>query len=633
MKHFSLNQAYIVSFVLLAMWAIFAYATMHSQIKAQQQYAKLINISGKQRMLSQRTALLASQFIQTGDSDYLDSLERFSSLMADDHNYLLEHIPSEELHQIYYQEPYLLDAKAAGYFSLLREFIADSDRFSSVDIYQQATLLLPNLDHAVKVYEDESDQQTARLMMVEGCILVGTLLTLVLEALLILRPTLRKANMNMAMLTEMVDLKTKEINGQKERQSQLITDLESEINARQKAENEQLELERQLRQKYKMEALGTLAGGISHNFNNSLALVLGCLDLALTKHPEEQVTQLLEQARIGVFRSRDLVKQLLAYSRQEETEEEAVRLNEVIKETVIMLKNTIPSSVVLESEQCDTSENVVIRGNSVQIQECLLNLCTNAVYAMEEKGTLTIKLDFAHLEQSEIPGQYQVEPGLFACLSVKDTGCGIDNSTQERVFDLFFTTKEVNQGTGMGLATVQSIVRQHGGLIKLASRPGDGATFELYFPVSQEKINAVYADQTTPFDLLKGTESVMLVDDDEHLALLQETMLSELGYKVTVFLDSTLALAEFARNPDRYQLLVTDQTMPALTGRQLIREIRKIRPDFPTILSTGYSSRINKEQAYAEGINAFLDKPVEIFKLAQVLRSCLDSSQDGQKQA
>ncbi len=176
MKHFSLNQAYIVSFVLLAMWAIFAYATMHSQIKAQQQYAKLINISGKQRMLSQRTALLASQFIQTGDSDYLDSLERFSSLMADDHNYLLEHIPSEELHQIYYQEPYLLDAKAAGYFSLLREFIADSDRFSSVDIYQQATLLLPNLDHAVKVYEDESDQQTARLMMVEGCILVGTLL-------------------------------------------------------------------------------------------------------------------------------------------------------------------------------------------------------------------------------------------------------------------------------------------------------------------------------------------------------------------------------------------------------------------------------------------------------------------------
>ena len=626
MRHFSLNQAYAISFLLLAMWAIFAFLTMHSQIEAQEQYAKLINISGKQRMLSQRTALLASQYIQTQDLEYLNTLTQFHSLMVEDHRYLLNNIPSQSLTAVYFQEPYLLADKAAKYFALLKDFIADSEGYTSSDVYLRATRLLPDLDHAVKVYEQESEYRTAQLMKIEGYILAGTLLTLVLEAVLILKPTLGKANLNMRQLEEMVQEKTAQLLQQKERQEVLIEDLEAEIKAREILEAERLDLEKQLRQKYKMEALGTLAGGISHNFNNSLAVIMGCLDLALTKQPKDEVIKLLLQAQSGVLRSRDLVKQLLAYSRKEEIEDKVINLSEVIGETVVMLKSSIPSSVVLHHNIDSSKSDVLIRGNLVQIQECLLNLSTNAVHAMEESGTLTILLEMVELTENDLVSQYQITPGMFAKLSVQDTGCGIGPLSQEKIFDLFFTTKELYEGTGMGLATVQSIVRHHGGQIVVHSEVGQGTTFILFFPLEVSYEVQKEVEHSLLSAPAKGIEHILLVDDDANLLSLEEAILTELGYQISAFESSSLALNEFNQNPGKFQLLVTDQTMPGLTGQQLIQEARKVRPELPVILCTGYSSLINKDQALAQGINAYIEKPVELATFSQIIRQCLDES-------
>jgi CheY-like chemotaxis protein len=233
-------------------------------------------------------------------------------------------------------------------------------------------------------------------------------------------------------------------------------------------------------------------------------------------------------------------------------------------------------------------------------------------------------LQIVSLNAADIPKQYRAKPGEYLKLSVQDTGKGMDTATQERVFDLFFTTKEVNEGTGLGLATVQAIVKNFGGVIKLKSAPGLGATFELYFPAMKQLREPQSTTEIATGDLPRGTESVLLVDDDPGILTFGETMLKSLGYQVSSFADSVKALAKFQQSPDRFQLLITDQTMPDLTGEELIKRVREIRPAFPAVLCTGFSNLINEEKARRSGINAFLHKPFELRRLAEEVRECLD---------
>ncbi len=625
LKSLSVTQAYIVAFLLLAMWSTFAFLTMQNQIHGQERYAQLINISGKQRMLSQRTALLASQFFETQDLSYLEDLQHFSKLMREDHQFLLSNIPSEHLRQIYYDQPNHLAVRVAGYLDQVNHFIAHDPQVLSTDIFNQANRLLPRLDFAVNAYEAESRQKTIQLMRIERLILVGSLLTLILEALLILRPTLRKANLSMQQLEAMVTKKTSELQTQKETLAQLVKDYELEIETRKKYEQERRELELQLRQKYKMEALGTMAAGISHNFNNSLALVLGSLELALRKSPGCKIVDLLNQARVGVFQSRDLVKQLLAYSRQDSLEMQPVNLYELLLQNCQLLERTIPSSITIEKAFNPAAKNIIIHANSVQVQECLLNLCNNAVHAMDDRGNLTIGFDIAEVAADEIPEQYSAQPGVYAKLQVKDDGCGMNEQIKERAFDLFYTTKDPDEGTGMGLSTVQSIVRNHNGFIKILSQEGLGTTIELYFSLADQSSQAREVTEPTPLEIPRGDEHILLVDDDPQVVMLSEEILKGLGYQVTKFSDSLAALENFRLYHHQYQLLITDQTMPKLTGRNLVKEIRTIRPDFPAILYTGFSKRIDRDQALKEGINDYLEKPLSLYKLASAVRNCLDS--------
>jgi CheY-like chemotaxis protein len=281
------------------------------------------------------------------------------------------------------------------------------------------------------------------------------------------------------------------------------------------------------------------------------------------------------------------------------------------------------------SEEC---RDVFIRGDEGQIQECLLNLCNNAVHAMNERGDLTLSLVKEKLDEKDISAQYNAKPGKHLKVSVSDTGCGMDRTTREKAFDLFFTTKEVNKGTGMGLSTVQGIVQNHGGMIKLHSTPGKGSTFELYFPLSDipEMKNA--SSDNSPDKANEGEESdsiikgkrILFVDDDPNVAKIGAEMLQQLGCKATALTNSHEALMVYKANAERFDMLLTDQTMPEMSGLEFIEAIREINPHLPVALCTGFSSKIEGKSTAELGVDHFLYKPFEIDTLKHCLRECLE---------
>ncbi len=383
-------------------------------------------------------------------------------------------------------------------------------------------------------------------------------------------------------------------------------------------------LEMQLRQKYKMEAVGLMAGGVAHNFNNSLAIILDNIKLSQMNLPEDNAaSNYLENAYKIALRSGDLIKQILAYSRTGEHNHGPVQLAQVVKDTIRLLRSTIPTTVNLRPTISTDNHNLTINADSSQLQEILINLCTNAVHAMNEKGTLIIVLDVINLKPQDIPAQYERAPGPYAMLKVQDNGTGITPEIMEKIFDPFFTTKEVNQGTGMGLSTVQGIMDQHLGLIKVRSIPGEGSTFELYFPViANQTAERSPAPQTLP----KGRERILFLDDDEMLANVGGQMLSEFGYKVTTETSSVHALELFKTDPHYYDLVITDQTMPDLSGKDLLIEMFAIRPNLPAIMCTGFSNKIDADEAKGMGIKAFFIKPLDLPELINTTRRILDES-------
>jgi signal transduction histidine kinase/ActR/RegA family two-component response regulator len=384
---------------------------------------------------------------------------------------------------------------------------------------------------------------------------------------------------------------------------------------------EREQAEQQLRQAHKLEALGTLAGGIAHDFNNMLAAIIGFSELIRDHLPEEsrERRHIMKVLEAGM-RGRDLVKQLLTFSRRTEEQRKPLRLSSILKETVKLLRASIPTTISISANV--KSESGVILGDPVQIQQVIMNLATNAAYAMRERGgILDISLsDFSVGRSNENP--HGMEPGLYMKLTVQDTGTGVPPAIMEKIFDPFFTTKKQGEGTGLGLSVVMGIVKQYEGYITAESEPGKGSIFTVYFPKVEEApvTEAAPGHEAVP----TGDERILFVDDEEALVEMGEDLLAELGYEVVCRTSSREALALFRLDPSRFDLVVTDQTMPDLTGIELAKEMLLIRPDIPIILCTGFSHLVDADSARVAGIRGFVMKPLTKREIARTVRKVLD---------
>lgn len=401
----------------------------------------------------------------------------------------------------------------------------------------------------------------------------------------------------------------------------LIWSSVEDITLQKQAEKEKEKLLTQLRQAQKMEAIGTMAGGIAHDFNNMLSIILGNADMALDTLSDgnagkKNVEQIIKASR----RVKDLVRQILTFSRRADQKLLPVEPYSVINESLKLLRSTIPTTISIVQNM--GNESCTILADSTQIHQMFMNLCTNAVHAMNEKGTLEISGTIVDLEANDIAVQQETQPGQYFKLSVRDTGAGMNKKTLERIFDPFYTTKEIGEGTGMGLSIVLGIIKSYGGFILVNSELGKGTTFTLYFPVTQGGIVPKMEEIVEECPL--GDERILFIDDEEMLAEMGSKMLQGLGYEVTVASGSREALDIFISNPEAFDLVITDQTMPNLSGGELAIELLKSRPDIPIILCTGYSKKISEEDAKKIGIREYLAKPFDRKKLAKVIREVLE---------
>ena len=398
-----------------------------------------------------------------------------------------------------------------------------------------------------------------------------------------------------------------------------------DITERREAEEQRRRLEEHVQRAQKLESLGVLAGGIAHDFNNILAAILGYTGLAIDELPQDSPARdPLAQVLQSTNRAKDLVKEILAFSRQEDLERRPLSFAKLLRQVLKMLRATLPTTIDIQRQI--TKEPTTVLANATQLRRVIVNLCANASHAMREHGgVLTLTLDAAHFDGATAPPAPAMEPGDYVQLTVSDTGPGIEPGIIGRIFEPFFTTKEVGEGTGMGLAMVHGIVTGHGGHITVDSEPGRGAAFHVYLP----RVDAPAAPDLKPEETeAAGNEHILFVDDEEVLAYLGKQALERLGYRVTATSDSREALDAFRADPAAFDVVVTDQTMPDLTGDALARELRRIRPDIPIILTTGFSEVLTEEKAKEIGIRAILNKPVPSTELAQTIRSVLAMPHD-----
>jgi len=378
-----------------------------------------------------------------------------------------------------------------------------------------------------------------------------------------------------------------------------------------------------LRQAQKIEAIGTLAGGIAHDFNNILAAILGYAEMAREDcQPGTTVAKDLDKVLEGGNRAKDLVQQILVFSRQDEMERIPMQPASVVKEAIKMLRPSLPTTIDINQDIiCATTQ---ILADPTQIHQILMNLCTNAFHAMEETGgKLNISLKEVTLTHEDLLHEPNVEAGNFIQLSVSDSGPGIPPEIKKNIFNPYFTTKETGKGTGMGLAIVHGIVKSYGGFISLYSEPGEDTVFHVFLPVIVKELLPEIKD-IEPIPI--GRERILFIDDEEILAEMGKSMLERLGYQVTVRNNSMEALEIFQNQPDLFDLVITDQTMPGMTGADIARKMIQIRPDIPIILCTGYSTVISDEKAKSYGIKEFALKPLSKKDIAVLIRKVLDTN-------
>ena len=392
-----------------------------------------------------------------------------------------------------------------------------------------------------------------------------------------------------------------------------------------KREKEKNLLEEQLRHAQKIEAVGTLAGGIAHDFNNILTIMMGYAELSLHGNPDANRLQTNMNEILGAGeRARDLINQILTFSRQGEQQRKPIRLRPIVKEVIKMLRASLPTTIEIR-HRIDGARATVM-SDPTQIHQVLMNLCTNAGHAMRQNGgTLTIELTDIEMTSETTARQLGMKAGLFQRLTVSDTGEGMPPEIKNRIFEPFYTTKGPGQGTGMGLAVLHGIVKSHGGAIQVDSEPGSGTTFHVFLPALLHQVKDMPTDNR-PLPL--GHEHILFVDDEEALAMMGKQLLEGLGYEVTIRTSSIEALAAFRSTPNRYDLLITDMTMPNMTGDKLTREILKIRPNMPVILCTGFSELITEQSALSIGIQKYLMKPIIRRNIAEAVREVLDEGRN-----
>ena len=394
---------------------------------------------------------------------------------------------------------------------------------------------------------------------------------------------------------------------------------------------EQKKLESLLRQSQKMEAIGTLAGGIAHDFNNILAAILGYAEfIQMEAPPESHIRKDIDKVIQAGGRAVALVKQILTLSRQSVTEKQPIRPHLIVKEAMKMLHASLPSSIIIE-ENIDPDCGAIL-ADATNIHQITINLCTNALHAMSDgKGTLSVSLQHAEVSAADLSGEPFLTPGSFVVLMVRDTGCGMDTKTIDRIFEPYFTTKEVGKGTGLGLAVIHGIVQDTGGFIRVVSEPGIGSSFVVYLPVLQETGSA---ELESKFRIIPqgGSEHILVVDDEPLLVRITQRQLERLGYTVTAVYNSNDALEIVRSAPEKIDLLITDQTMPGLTGMELALAVMQIKPELPVILCTGHSDQVSKEKALELGIQEYVFKPIVSDELFKAVRSLLDAGQKGAEQ-
>lgn len=378
-----------------------------------------------------------------------------------------------------------------------------------------------------------------------------------------------------------------------------------------------------LAQSQKMESIGTLTAGISHDFNNILGIIVGNTELALDEIPQwNPAHSYLEDIKTASLRATMIVKQLLSFTRNTGNKLQSMEICAVLKDALKFLRSTIPTTIKIQLDIRVTDETVL--ADPIQINQIIMNLCINASQAMTQTGgTLSVKIEKVVLEENEAKDSYNLKNGHHIKISVNDTGPGIDPAIIDRIFDPYFTTKEVGKGSGMGLAVVQGIVKNHNGSISVNSSAGHGTTFTILFPMTdQEKM----IEKDTSEKTLMGTESVLLVDDEIPIVKMVKRMLERLGYKVNGVNSSQDALTLFRENPSHFDLVITDMTMPHMTGVMLSEKIMEIRPDIPIIICTGHSAIVDEEKAQKLGLSAFVMKPIDHLEISTVIRKVLDET-------
>jgi PAS domain S-box-containing protein len=395
-----------------------------------------------------------------------------------------------------------------------------------------------------------------------------------------------------------------------------ISDLKS-------AQKEREQLKTQLIQAQKMEAIGTLAGGIAHDFNNILGAIIGYSEMALYDTKKDSMEHYnIEQVLKAGHRAKDLVKQILAFSRKSDQDKKIISLAPIVEEALKLLRASLPTTIEIRKNIGPGLD--VILADPTQMHQVMMNLCTNSAHAMGDTGgILNAELHNVDLSLKKAAHYPELNPGPYVKLSISDTGHGMDSETIDRIFDPYFTTKEQDKGTGMGLAVVHGIIKGHGGGIRVRSKRGKGTRFDIFFPVMDRQMESETAELKA---LPTGNEHILFIDDEETLIDLAESMLKKLGYRVETRTRPDKALEIFGAAPHKFDLVISDMTMPGMTGDSLASELMKIRSDIPIIICTGYSEKIDEQRAKGLGIKGLIMKPFTIRSLSKTVRDALDQN-------